>query len=260
MATGAPTAISADLDGLLRLIADLRAARPDVFINCTVGTWASPFWVLHADSVWRQGGDHGYFGAGNPREQWITYRDKICYERFASRSPLYPLNSMMLHGFIVSDRAGLERMPRDADSIRHEARTFVGSGTGLQELYVSPHQMTDENWDTLAESIKWARANADILADSHWLGGDPGKGEVYGWGAWSPRGGIVTLRNPTEKAQSFSLEIGAALELPANAPQKFSAKSPWPDSPAKTQVFEVGRAQEIQLAPFEVVTLEFAKK
>lgn len=28
-------------------------------ISATVGTWASPFWTLYADSIWRQGGDPG---------------------------------------------------------------------------------------------------------------------------------------------------------------------------------------------------------
>lgn len=99
-ATGSPSSIAPDLDGLVRVLAELRQANPEVFIHCTVGTWASPYWVWFADSVWRQGEDCAYVGEGNARERWITYRDERIYTRFAQPCPLYPLNSLNeIHGY-----------------------------------------------------------------------------------------------------------------------------------------------------------------
>ena len=100
------------------------------------------------------------------------------------------------HGPCVSDRRGPGKMVRTEKSVADEFWSFFGSGTNLQELYISPHLLTPTMWDSLATAAKWSRANSDVLVDTHWIGGDPGAGEVYGWASWRPRGGIVVLRNP----------------------------------------------------------------
>ena len=225
MATGAPAGIAPDLDGLVRLLGELRAAKPDLFVNCTVGTWASPYWTWFADSVWRQGADCDYAGEGNERERWINYRDKLIYERFAKTSPLYPLNSIMYHGLLVCERplAG-KKMPtpaQDIESFRHEALMAVACGSGLGELYLTPSLMTPEAWDILANGIKWSRAHQDILRDTHWIGGQP-LTEIHGYAAWHPqRGGTFVLRNPTGKELTFTLDPQKIFELPPGAPQRY---------------------------------------
>jgi hypothetical protein len=105
-------------------------------------------------------------------------------------------------------------MTRDEKSVADEIWTFLGSGTNLQELYISPHLLTKEMWDELAAAAKWSRANVDVLVDTHWIGGNPGNGEVYGWASWQPRKGIVVLRNPSDRSQSYALELAHDLELP----------------------------------------------
>ena len=44
-----------DFSAAIHLIGELRAAKPDIFINLTTGTWPSPFWLMYADSIWRGG-------------------------------------------------------------------------------------------------------------------------------------------------------------------------------------------------------------
>ena len=36
-----------DFDAMLKLIAELRSLKPDLYINQTTGTWPSPFWLLY---------------------------------------------------------------------------------------------------------------------------------------------------------------------------------------------------------------------
>ncbi|HET7564313.1 MAG TPA: enterotoxin, partial [Gemmatimonadaceae bacterium] len=129
--------------------------------------------------------------------------------------------------------------------------------TQLQEMYVTPSLLTKENWDTLAEAANWSRHNADTLVDTHWVGGDPVKLEVYGWGAWSPRAGILTLRNPSDRPQRFAVDVATALELPEGAAQRYSARAPWRDARDRAPVaLAAGQEHEFQLAPFEVLNLE----
>ncbi len=211
--TGAADELADDVDAVLRLTGELRKENPNLFISATVGTWASPFWTLYADSIWRQGGDTGFHGPGDRRQQWITYRDMFCYRCVVKWGPLYPLNSLMLHGPCIGERSNPAKMSRDEQSVADEIWTFFGSGTNLQELYISPHLLTPNMWDELATAAKWSRVNADVLVDTHWIGGDPGFGEVYGWASWQPRAGIVVLRNPSERPSSYELELAHDLEL-----------------------------------------------
>jgi hypothetical protein len=147
-------------------------------------------------------------------------------------------------------------MERDDGSVRHEVRTFFGSGTSLQELYISPELLTPGMWDSIAVSAKWSRANADCLADSHWVGGDPLKLEVYGFAAWRPGKGVLTLRNPAEKPQSFRLDIGVAFELPPDARTSYVLRSPYRDQSVQTLTTSPGQPQEIKLAPLEVLVFD----
>jgi hypothetical protein len=140
---------------------------------------------------------------------------------------------------------------------RNEVHSYFGSGTQLQELYLTPSRLKDPDWDVLAEAAKWSRNNASTLVDTHWVGGDPRWLAVYGWAAWSAQKGILTLRNPSDKAQDFTLDIGQAFELPAGAPQHYMAHSPWASDASQPAVDLVaGEVHTFHLAPFEVLTLE----
>ncbi len=210
--------LTRDGDAMMRLISDLRAAKPDIYINQTNGyRWPSPFWLLYVDSTWRGGDDHDFKGTGSWCQQWMTYRDAETFQNVVQYGPLYPLNSLMLHGIIYARHSSHLNRMSDAD-FAAQVREFSGNGTQLQEMYITPRLLDKQNWDDLAEAAKWSRANADVLVDTHWIGGDPGKGEVYGWASWSPRKAILVLRNPDGMAKNFTLDAKKAFELPPGAP------------------------------------------
>ncbi len=173
-----------DFDAMIHLIGELREAKPDVYVNLTTGTTASPFWLRYADSIWRGGDDDNMAGVGTNRERWITYRDGQTYERIVAKGPLFPLNSLMLHGIIYADQNPRQKSD-PGDDFGNEVRSYFGSGTQLQELYLTPKLLTEKNWDVLAEAAKWSRENAQVLKDTHWVGGDPLWLQVYGWASWS---------------------------------------------------------------------------
>jgi hypothetical protein len=245
-----------DFAAAIELIGELRAAKPDIFINLTTGTWPSPFWTMYADSIWRGGDDDSTAGVGPYRERWITYRDAATYENIVQGGPLYPLNSLMLHGMIFAQQhKELSQDPQN--DFRNEARSYFGTGTQLQEMYITPSLLSQQNWDDLAEAATWSRANADVLKDTHWVGGDPAWLEVYGWAGWTPAKGILTLRNPSDKALTMRVRLAAAFELPEGAAERWRAKSPWKSDAAKPAVqLDAREEHEFHLAPFEVLTLE----
>ncbi len=250
------SAFSSDFDAAIHLIGDLRRIKPDLYINLTSGTWPSPFWLFYADSTWRGGDDTDFAGVGTDRERWITYRDAMTYEHIVEAGRLYPLNSLMLHGIVFAQQApGLST--GSEEDFANEVHSYFGSGTQLQELYVTPSLLTPADWDVLGEAAKWSRENASTLVDTHWIGGDPQWLEVYGWAAWSPEKGILTLRNPGATAQDFTIDVGKAFELPAGAPTRFLAQNPWKAGASEPPVeLEAGKPHTFHLAPFEVLNLE----
>jgi hypothetical protein len=247
---------SSDFDAAIHLIGDLRRLKPDIYINLTTGTWPSPFWLMFADSIWRGGDDTALEGVGTDREQWITYRDADTYDEVVKHGALYPLNSLMLHGIVYAQKAPHLSTDPGGD-FANEVYSYFGTGTQLQELYITPSLLTASNWDTLAEAAKWSRANAETLKDTHWIGGDPRWLAVYGWASWSPQKGILTLRNPSNRPQTITLDITQVFDLPDGASQHYKAHSPWA-ADASQPVIELSAGQlcTFHLEPFQVLMLE----
>ena len=207
----------------------LRGIKEDVFLNTTVGTWASPFWFQFTDAVWRQEKDYGEIGNNrNDRENWITYRDRLVYQNFVQNSPICPINTLMTHGFIFTNFSEPASTSRDWDAVVRELRCAFVCGSGMVELYndyeltnnlVNPH--TGEKgalWREIADCMAWQLKNADVLPDAHWVGGNPwtgAKAEVYGWAAWNGEKATLALRNGANEAQTYKFTLREALDIPA---------------------------------------------
>jgi len=249
-----------DVDAMLKLLVDLRSIKPDLFFSLTVGTWASPYWLFYGDAIWRNGKDTDMTGTGSNRQQWITYRDAETYKNVVKKGPLFPLNSLMLHGICIADNGNPSKYEMSYKGISDEIWSFFASGTCMQELYINPHKLSSQLWDCLSDAITWSQKNARILADVHWIGGDPLKGEIYGWAAWSPEKSIFSLRNPSGETKTFHVNTFQMLELPMKANKDYLFYNVGNESKNEGKAFE-GQEFELVLHPFEVKVFEgFAKK
>ena len=264
---GCDTEYAPEFDAVVRLIGEMRRAKPDVFVNCTVGTWASPFWVMFADSIWRGGRDFGRAGTGTDRQKWITYRDKRIHDRFVAPCPLFPLNSMMMHGIIVSKSGApgcmdVSDTPQSTQDFSDEVWMGVGCGTGLQEYYITPDLMHPRWWDILADGVKWIKANERVLRDVHWVGGDPvddAGGEIYGYASAGAGKGVVTLRNPSDRPLAFSAPLAEVLDLP-EAEKGAEVRNQRTVYAHDAEIGKVARASDalsVRLAPHAMAVMEF---
>ena len=218
-----------DAEGIIRLERYVREElREDIFFNTTVGTWASPFWYQITDATWRQENDYGEAGNNSiDREKWITYRDRLVYQNYVSNSPLCPINTLMTHGFILSNFGAVSKN-MTYDAVLREMRCAFVCGSGMVELYNDYALMNSINggklWEDLAECIAWQKKNADVLPDAHWVGGNPWTGsaqEVYGWASWNGAKATLALRNGANSQQTYTFTLREALEIPANITGKF---------------------------------------
>lgn len=235
-----------EMEAMLRMIGDVRSvagARPaaqqasagkedkkgdSIWINLTTGTWASPFFLLWADSIWRQDGDVGPYPGQEEedgltaRQKWIRWRVGKVQQNNAKRSSFFPLSQLMIHGVVLAGHgdalfAGLGTAT-DVE-FAQEVWSFLGLGLQLQEMYISARRMTAATWDILAAGLAWARQNSRVLLDTHWAFGEVSKREVFCTASWSVEDGIgfVMLQNPLAKvgqAQDFALSD--ILELPSS--------------------------------------------
>ncbi|MFR4983506.1 MAG: hypothetical protein ACLUEL_00255 [Akkermansia muciniphila] len=260
-----------DAEGIIRVLNALRKKKGDLYINCTVGTWASPFWFRYADSVWRQENDFGTIGTGDNRDKWITYRDRLVHEVFVQGSPLMPINSMMTHGLMVTKFGPPACMPRDPENVKKELRCATACGTSLQELYVDRDLMNANGgvlWDELAKGIKWIRRNADVLDDVHWVGGNPwnretNEGSVYGWAAWNKNKATLALRNSSDQEKSLTGTLRSILDIPANVKGSITFKDSYDDQRTldgfSGSSVNIDKELSFTLKPFEVLVYEGGK-
>ena len=211
-------------EGIIRLEQYVREnLKEDIFFNTTVGTWASPFWYQITDATWRQENDHGRIGNNtNNRENWITYRDNLVHQNYVTNSPICPINTLMTHGFILSQYGSVSRN-MDYEAVLRELRCAFVCGSGMVELYNDYPLMNSINngqlWADLAECISWQKRNADVLPDAHWVGGSPwtgAKAQVYGWASWNGTKSTLALRNGANDAQTYTFTLREALNIPAN--------------------------------------------
>jgi len=242
-----------DVESYLKVTKEVRDVKPDLYFCLTTGTWPSPYFLKYGDCVWRGGGDYGYAGEGSNRQRWITYRDADVYKNVVKRSPLYPLNALQQMGIFICDLNVFGEFGMDEKDISDDIWSAIATGTAVQGLYINAYRMNTAAWDCLADAITWAKENESIMADTHWIGGDPAKGEIYGFAAWSPQKAVLTLRNPSKEEKMFEVNIAKVFELPLDAKNEFlfyDAKMS--TTTGNKQPLAQGRSFRITLKPLEV--------
>lgn len=160
------------------------------------------------------------------------------YNIYVTDSPLCPINTLMTHGFILTEHGDVSKNMNYENAL-NELRCAFACGSGMVELYNDYKLMDNINngklWSDLADLIKWQKDNADVLMDAHWVGGNPWNGyshEIYGWAAWNGKKSTLTLRNGDTKAKSITLTLREALEIPANISGKIVLTKPFDDQAA----------------------------
>ncbi|CAE8636700.1 unnamed protein product [Polarella glacialis] len=207
---------------LLLLSPSGRRPSSELFVSAATGSWPSPFWLTSVDSVWRGGPDLGRKGVGSERQQWITFRDAMVYESVVQRAPLFPLSGLSLGGIVWSgaEEPGVYLNSYGLEDFVDEVMSFFMSGASQQELQVQPELLAPAHWDALASAVNVSRQNRELLLDSHWIGGDPAKGDAYGYASYAcpPCAGLLSWRNPLAETRSVEFTLRSALALPQSWP------------------------------------------
>jgi len=210
--------LEANADSFIKTLEAVRAARPDIFLFDT--GWYSPWWLMYYDAIYSGGGDYNNSLGSPPAFATCTaldtYRDRVVRDVLVGWSPFFPLSSLM-HHTPVSYSWG-HWSCRYKDPLDRFADTIVMSymrGSQMTEIYTNIGALTEEHRDVLASIMKWGATHDDILlAGTRLIGGDPLKGEVYGYAHFAQDGrGLIGLKNPHVIPQRFTLKLGEGCGL-----------------------------------------------
>jgi hypothetical protein len=137
----------------------------------------------------------------------------------------------------------------------------------LQEIYVDADLMNQQGgvlWDELARCIAWIRRNKDVLADTHWVGGNPWDkklqdGDIYGWAAWNKKKCTLSLRNSSKFQKAIKGTLREILDVPPSIKGTVTLRSSFEDQtrlPIMDKAINVDAPIEITLSPFDIVAME----
>jgi hypothetical protein len=208
---------------VMETVADLcrsaRAADPGMFLNVTSGTWLSPWWLRFADQIWMGGEDYGWSDVPSlsRRDAAITYRDSVLYDDFRVQDLWFPVANLMTHGIIKGRLQMLGGEEEPLEKFSDETVTYVSRGVSMFELYVSPDLLNEGEWAAIAGSLRWARDRFGLLRRSEMVGGDPRKGEAYGYVHGHGGRAIVVARNPLIVPQALTVGLSPAMGFDAAA-------------------------------------------
>lgn len=256
----------ANVEAYIELLEAVRRERPGIFLDPTCGMWLSPWWLRYADSIWGSvSGDYPDIIVPAPivRDSATTTRDAA----FRQRCREHP-------GYLPSAIEHLGIIVISPEKWEDNAAIVVGRGCRLLTLYINPQFFTKgrEDWAFLASLLRWARKNADVLAQTELILGDPFKREPYGYAHWRAGRGILALRNPFIEPRKVSIPLDetigweSAPETPtagsATAPQhatgsvRLAARIIYPRHETLPTLFAYGDRLELELSAYETVLME----
>ncbi|MDR1142067.1 MAG: alpha-galactosidase [Planctomycetaceae bacterium] len=246
--------LSAGTERLIQLFERLGKIKPDIYIVISNGSWLSPWWLTHIDSVWMI--NAGDAADGSSRNDELVYRDGRYHDFHTSQHAQFPLYAIFNH----------EPKKLNANETKDIFRKYLymnlSRGTGFVEMYIKPSRLADYDWDVLAEGLQWTYEMFPTFRNVKMHGGNPKKNEVYGYTAWNNNLGYISLHNPSDKPQQYSVKLDRAFGLPAEIAKnqlKYYVNSPLDDNIKDLpETIQSGTALNFQLAPKEMRLICFS--
>ena len=197
----------------------------EAFGGASAGVWLattcmgmnpSPWWLLYAeDQVVGNFGDDNVFGQPSPVYRESTFSPGI--------SPTFRTSLAIPIAF--QEVMGLNHFT-DEDFM-NDGVTCIMRGHMFLPIYVNPLYMNDLRWKNFANLLKWAHANATVLMQTKPLlpvtwqkTGTPAITShsrchrPYGYSHWDGGHGLVELRNPWIRPQSYALKLDKKAGVP----------------------------------------------
>ncbi len=245
------------MDSVIDLCSAVRNRNPDIFLNITSGTWLSPWWVKYANQIWMQGSDYGYANVPSisRRDAAITYRDFVLFDDLCKKKFWFPIANLMTHGIIKGNLQQLGGEEEPLDKFTDNALLYFARGVSMWELYISPELLTDNEWNSIAKAVHWAKDRFPILKSTEMIGGDPGQKKAYGYVHFSGKHGIIAARNPFIEPKFLKVTLSPAQGLDPDA-ASLVLERVYPTRWISPQIYAAGATLEFPLDGYETAIYE----
>jgi len=244
-----PAGAIAQMDGLMEVFASWRKARPNLLIGYTSGSNPSPFWLQHADFLWRGGRDDSHAGKGTPFERHNTYLDSILHSHRKTDMPI----SAFVTFDIVQDR-----ISQDIEESFERGFWWLAARTSLHhDWYIQASDLTLEQRKTLARAARWAKQHEKTFRFSRMIGGDPARDEMYGFSALDGQRGVLALRNPSDEPRVLEKTLAEYLLLSDRARGgAVRVRGVYGNTGVLEGLHPATAPHRIELAPFQIAVFE----
>ena len=227
-----------------------------LFLNLTSFAQPSPWLLQWVQSVWLQNSDDIGFTkigkGGSNMDAALTYRDGRYYNFYAKRQFCFPPARLYNHDPIYGPHAKLQMT--DAQFATYLYAVLM-RGADLTEEYFGCGKMDENKWRICAAAERFAKRYRKVLRHAVLFGGDPQKGDVYGYAAFTPHEGLLLVRNPADRPQSLILPLDESLGVQRSmAPLPLSQLLPLTET-GDLGAFGCGDLLPVSLAPYETKLL-----
>jgi len=209
--------LSAGTERLIKLFHNVAQANPDIYLLISNGAYLSPWWLMHVDNVWMI--NAGDAAGGSSRTAELVYRDDRYYEIFREQNTQYPMSSIFNHEPKKTSSGETK------DTFRKYLYMHLSRGTGFIELYIKPAALQPADWDVLSEGLHWAADIFPTFKHIRMHGGSPKTSAIYGYTGWTQTQGFISIHNPSDKSQTYSIQLDRTFGLLPNS-GPFSISSP----------------------------------
>lgn len=240
----------------IEILQALRRQNPDIFIDITVGTWLSPWWLQYADAVWMTGADFGHaedVPAFSERDKAITFRDYTLYKDFVRDHYQFPLSNVMTHGIIKGKLNLLGGKEETLQNWQDNAVMYFARGVMMWELYLSPEILSPQEWDFLAAVMKWAKSQTALLGNTEFIGGNPYARQIYGYVHRAKGQTLLVVRNPFVSPKT--VEFNADQLLEKGQANSFVVREIYPQNKILSQIIRPSGTLKLSLQGYEVRVL-----
>jgi hypothetical protein len=235
----------------------VREKNPGMFLNITSGTWMSPWWLALANTIWMQGGDYGFADVPSitKRDASSTYRDFVLYDDLRTKDLWFPIANLMTHGIIKGKIHSVGSNDEPLDKFTDDALLYFARGVSMHELYVSPDILSEGEWQSISDGLAWARDRFNVLMRTEMVGGNPMKGEAYGYVHYAGAKGIIALRNPVIDPISLRVDLSQADGLDPEA-SSLVLERVYPTRWISPRLYRTGDRLTLPLDGFETAVYE----
>lgn len=236
----------------------------DLWINLTCYAMPSPWFLKWVNSIWMQNSnDIGFTDKtrsgealhGKDFDKMLTYRDSLYYDFHKTRMYQFPNSNMYNHEPIYGNTA---KISMTEDEYRKYMYMISSRGTAFWELYYSFNLFNEDMWRINADVLKFVKENFHILKNSKLIGKSADIGEIYGYSAWTDDEGIISLRNPSDKKQKYSVKLEKQLGVSESIENIARINIiPYCEN-ACEKTYSYGDTLEVELDAHEIVLYKFS--